>query len=110
VLVSGHLSFPQEGQCVVYPGQLSGLTYLPLVGLIGAFDDGLPYIPGQGLVCVCCGQQFAAYQFFGYCLISVYSVIYVSGAIRQSSVGLLILLHPLIVLVDAVAAELRELP
>ena len=110
MLVSDRVSFPQEGQCVGYLGQLSGLTYLQFVGLIGVFDDRLPHVSGQGLVCVCHGQQFAAYPFFGYFLISVYSVIYIPGAFCQRLVGLLNRLYPLIVLVDGVAAQLGELP
>jgi len=54
MLISGHVGFCQEGQDIVYLSQLSGLTYLSLVDLIGALDDGLPDVPGEGLVRLCC--------------------------------------------------------
>jgi len=50
VLIPGHVGFRQKGQDIVYPGQLSGLTYLSLVGLVGPFDDGLPDVSGERLV------------------------------------------------------------
>jgi len=80
MLISGHVSFHQEGQGIVYPSQLSGLTYLSLVGLIGALDDGLADVPGKGLVRVCCARQLTAYPFLCYFLVSVDSVIYVPRA------------------------------
>jgi len=46
-LIPGRVSFRQKGQGIVYPGQLSGLTYLSLVGLIGPLDDGLPDVSGE---------------------------------------------------------------
>jgi len=50
MLISGSVSFRQEGQGIVYTSQLSGLTYLSLVGLIGPLDDGLPDVSGERLV------------------------------------------------------------
>ena len=50
MLIPGRVGFRQKGQGVVYPGQLSGRTYLSLVGLIGPFDDGLPDVSGKRLV------------------------------------------------------------
>jgi len=53
MLILGRVSFRQKGQGIVYPGQLSGLAYLPLVGLVGSLDDGLPDISGERLVRIC---------------------------------------------------------
>jgi len=50
VLVLGRVGFRQKGQGVVDPGQLSGLTYLSFVGLIGPLDDSLPDVSGERLV------------------------------------------------------------
>jgi len=50
VLIPGNVSFRQKGQGIIYPGQLSGLTYLSLVGLVGSLDDGLPDVSGERLV------------------------------------------------------------
>jgi len=50
VLVPGRVGFRQKGQGVVDPGQLSGLTYLSLVGLVGPLNDGLPDVSGERLV------------------------------------------------------------
>ena len=52
-MIPGYICFRQEGQDVIYLSQLGGLTDLPLIGLLGTFDNGLPSIPGKGLVRVC---------------------------------------------------------
>jgi len=88
VLISGSVSFPQEGQSVIYPGQLSGLTYLLLIGLVGALDDGLPDISGKRLVRICRIRELAVYPFFCYFLISIDSVIYIPCAFCQGLIGL----------------------
>ena len=64
VLPSGSVGFGHKGQCVVYPSELGGLTYLSLVFFLGFFNDCLPDIAGEGLVHVCRGGQLAAYPGF----------------------------------------------
>jgi len=75
MLISGRVSFCQEGQGIVHPSQLRGLTYLSLIGLVGVLDNGLPDVRCKGLVCVCCALQLAAYPFLCYFLVSADSVI-----------------------------------
>jgi len=64
MLVPGRIGFSQKRQRVVDAGQLRGLANLSLIRFLGAFDDCLPYIPGEGLVGICRNGQFAVYQFF----------------------------------------------
>jgi len=108
VLIPGRVSFRQEAQGVVYPGQPSGLTYLSLIGLIGALNDGLPDVSGERLVRVCCVRQLAAYPFFCYFLVSVDSVIYIPSAFRQGLIGLFDLPRPLVGSIVGVAAQLSK--
>jgi len=64
VLSAGRVGFGQECQCIIYPGELSGLTHLPLVRFTVLLDDGLPDAPGEGLISVGCGGQLAMYPGF----------------------------------------------
>ena len=52
VLASSNVGLSQESKGVVYMGELGGLVYLPLVVFVGMFQDGLPNILCQRLVCV----------------------------------------------------------
>jgi len=109
LLIPGCVSVRQEGQDVVYPSQLSGLTYLSLVGLIGALDDCLPDISGEGFVCVCCVRQLAVYPFFHYFLVSVDTVIYVPSTFPQGLIGLFDFPRPSVSFVIGVAAQPSKL-
>ena len=108
VLISGRVSFRQEGQDVVYLGQLSALTYLTLVGLVGALDDGLPDISGERLVRVCCARQLATYPFFCYFLVSTDSVVYIPSAFCQGLIGLFDLPRSSVGSIIDVTAQLRK--
>ena len=96
MLTSDGVGFGQEGQSIVYPGELGGLTYLPLVGFVRSLENGLPDILGEGLVGVGCICQFAMYPRFCDFFVSVYLVIYVPGALHQCLICFLDSLHLLI--------------
>ena len=108
MLITGHVSLRQEGQGIVNPSQLSSLTYLSLVGLIGTLDDSLPDVSGERLVRICFARQLAAFPFIYYFLISVDSVIYVPLAIRQGLIGLFNLVRPSVGSIVDVATQLSK--
>jgi len=110
MLASGGVGLVQEGKGVVYPSELGSLVYLPLVVFAGSFRDELPDIVPECLVGVGCVCQLAAYPYFCDFFVSVYSVIYVPGTLRQCFIGFFDLLHSLIGSVDHVAAQLSKLP
>ena len=41
MLASGGVGLVQEGESVIYPGELGGLAYLPLVVFTGSLQNGL---------------------------------------------------------------------
>ena len=90
------VGFGKEGESVVYPSVLGGLAYLPLVVLIRSLENGLPDILHEGLVGVVFVCQYAAYPCFCDFFVSVYSVIYVPGALHQCPISFLDSLHSLI--------------
>jgi len=108
VLIPGRVGFRQKGQRVVYLGQLSGLTYLLFVGLVGPLDDGLPDVSGERLVRVRRFWQLATYPLFRYFLVSVDSVIYVPSAFRQGLIGLFNLPRSSVGSIISVTAQLRK--
>ena len=52
MLSSGSVGLGQKDQSIIYLGKLGGLAYLTLVCFGRSFDDRLPDILGDGLVCV----------------------------------------------------------
>ena len=96
MLASGSVGFGQEGESVVYAGELGSLTFLPLVVLVRSLENSLPDILHEGLVGIGCVCQFAAYPRFCNFFVSIYSVIYVPGTLRQRPICFLDSLHLLI--------------
>lgn len=109
MLSSGGVGFPLEGQYVVYAGELGGLAYLALVVFGCSFDDCLPDVLGQRLVCICCMGQFTVNPYLCDLFISVYLVIHIPSAFCQHQVGLFDVLHVLVGSIDGVAAQLDKL-
>ena len=99
----GGVGFGQEGEGIIYAGELGGLPYLPLVIVVGSFLDGWPDVLRERLVGVCCDRQLAAYPGFCDRFVSMYPVVYIPGAFGQGSVGFFDSLHSLIGFVDRIA-------
>jgi len=109
MLASGSVGFSEECEGIIDLGELGCLAYLPLVVLVGSFQNGLLYVIRERLISVCGIDQLGANPSFCDFFVSVYSVIYVPGAFCQCSVGLLDSLHSLVGPVDRVAAQLGKL-
>jgi len=98
MLASGSVGFGEECEGVVDSGELGCLAYLPLVVLVGSFQNGLPYVMRERLISLCSICQLSANPDFCDFFVSVYPVIYVPGAFWQCSVDLLDSLHSLSVM------------
>ena len=110
MLTLGGIDLGQEGKDIVYVEELSGLADLLLVILLGAFHHSLPDVLGKHLVGVSCICQFAVSSGFCDFFVSMYSVIYVPGALCQSLVSFLDLPYSSVCPINCVAAHLSELP
>ena len=110
MLASSNVGLGQEGEGAVYARELGGLAYLPLVVFVGMFQDGLPNVVCQHLICV--GRVCELGSYPGCCdlLVSIYPVIYIPGPLSQGPIDFLDLDHPSIGLIDRVAVQLYELP
>jgi len=109
MLASGSVGFSEECEGMVDSGELGCLAYMPLVVLVGSFQNGLPYVIRERLISVCGVGQLGVNPGFCDFFVSVYSVICILGAFCQCSVGLLDSLHSLVGPVDHVATQLGEL-
>jgi len=109
VLASSNIGLSKESEGVIYAGELGGLVYLLLVVFNGMFQDGLPNVLRQCLVCVGCVRQLGSYSGFCDFLVSVYPVIYIPGTLSQGLICFLDSDHSLIGLIDRVAVQFGEL-
>jgi len=110
VLASSNIGLSQEGEGIVYASELGGLAYLLLVDFVGMFQDGLPHVLCQCLICVGHIHWLGSYPGFCNLLVNIYPVIYVPGPLSKGPLGFLDSDHPSIGLIDRVAAQLCEPP